>query len=140
MLKTDVIQKAILLNPEAKMLLIRRCKTDTRRPLQWDLPGGFLDEGEDMVEGVKREIKEETGIDAKRIKAVYAKTERRKWKTGESNAVFVFFSAHTDTDSVELSHEHDKFVWVSIQKATDMIEYYLHKELLNYVVDNELEL
>jgi 8-oxo-dGTP diphosphatase len=30
---------------------------------RWDIPGGFLEEGEDPVAGLRRELKEETGLD-----------------------------------------------------------------------------
>jgi ADP-ribose pyrophosphatase YjhB (NUDIX family) len=40
----------------------------TRRAIEpflgrWDIPGGFLEEGEHPIDGLRRELKEETGLD-----------------------------------------------------------------------------
>ncbi len=45
---------------------------------KWELPGGGLDFGEDIYEGLKREIQEETGIKVKSIsdRPMYAWTWR----------------------------------------------------------------
>lgn len=37
---------------------------------QWDLPGGFLESGEHPEAGVLREIREETGLDARVVRLV----------------------------------------------------------------------
>jgi ADP-ribose pyrophosphatase YjhB (NUDIX family) len=46
-----------------RVLLIRRA----HQPLQgeWSIPGGGLDVGETIVQGVRRELEEETGIDVR---------------------------------------------------------------------------
>ena len=48
---------------DGRVLLIRRA----RPPLQgeWSIPGGGLDVGETIAEGVRRELIEETGIDVR---------------------------------------------------------------------------
>jgi len=48
---------AVVLNDEGKILLIR----GPRRG--WEFPGGIIEKGETIQEGIIREVKEETGID-----------------------------------------------------------------------------
>jgi ADP-ribose pyrophosphatase YjhB (NUDIX family) len=50
-----------VLERERKVLLARR-KFEPHRGC-WDIPGGFLEEGEEPVAGLKREFREETGIE-----------------------------------------------------------------------------
>ncbi|SKB32900.1 8-oxo-dGTP diphosphatase [Salegentibacter holothuriorum] len=47
-------------NSEFKVLLIKR-KNDPFGG-QWALPGGFIDENEDLITAAKRELEEETGV------------------------------------------------------------------------------
>jgi ADP-ribose pyrophosphatase YjhB (NUDIX family) len=48
-----------LLTNDGQVLLVRH----TYGPRQWDLPGGGLRRGEDPVAGIKRELREELGIE-----------------------------------------------------------------------------
>ncbi|OGY86879.1 MAG: hypothetical protein A2233_05520 [Candidatus Kerfeldbacteria bacterium RIFOXYA2_FULL_38_24] len=52
---------AIILNKEGKILLQKRGLNPGKG--KWDLPGGFMLSGETAEEGVKREVKEEVGIE-----------------------------------------------------------------------------
>ncbi len=60
---------------DGKVLLL---KESPKLSGQWELPGGGLDFGEDIQEGLKREIEEETGLKVKSIsdKPVYVWTWR----------------------------------------------------------------
>jgi hypothetical protein len=46
---------------DGRVLLARRAHPPFKG--FWDIPGGFLDEGEDPLDGLRRELKEETGLD-----------------------------------------------------------------------------
>ena len=43
------------------MLLARRAREPDQG--KWDLPGGFLEAGEHPLDGLRRELREETGLD-----------------------------------------------------------------------------
>ena len=50
-----------ILERDGRILLARRA-LEPRRGF-WDLPGGFLEEGEEPRDGLRREFREETGLD-----------------------------------------------------------------------------
>jgi 8-oxo-dGTP pyrophosphatase MutT (NUDIX family) len=54
--------RVVLLDPAGRVLLFRYIPRGL--PLFWILPGGACDEGEDYPEAARRELFEETGIDA----------------------------------------------------------------------------
>jgi 8-oxo-dGTP diphosphatase len=141
-MKTQVVQKAIVLNKTGHILILRRSMTDTRRPLQWDLPGGMVEKGEELKASVEREISEEAGLKVTEINPIYAKSEIRTWKNRDNektvNVVFIFYLAKTDNNKVVISFEHDKYQWCSIEEAFKQFKYHLHKELLEYVLNNKL--
>lgn len=141
-MRTNVVQKAVVFSEQGDVLMLRRSKTDIRRPLQWDLPGGLHEEGEELLASVMREIKEETGLRAYNPSPVYAITKVRKWKNKENdhmdNVVYIFYIAKTKSTDVELSHEHDKSRWMPITDALKEFEYELHSDLLQHIIDNNL--
>lgn len=57
----------LLINSEDKMLMGKRNDTD-----KWTVPAGNIEKGECPFVGMARELKEETGLDAKNIKMVKA--------------------------------------------------------------------
>jgi ADP-ribose pyrophosphatase YjhB (NUDIX family) len=52
---------AIVVDDDGRVLLARRARNPDAG--KWDTPGGFLDEGEDPEEAIRRELREETGLE-----------------------------------------------------------------------------
>jgi 8-oxo-dGTP diphosphatase len=64
----------IITNERGEVLLLDH----VLRPVSgWGVPGGFLETGEQPDEGLRREIREETGIDLENIKLYRCRTQRR---------------------------------------------------------------
>lgn len=51
---------AVVMDQEGRLLLVKRAKEPAAG--RWSLPGGFIEGEESPVEGVKRELQEETGL------------------------------------------------------------------------------
>ncbi len=104
-----VSQKVVILDKKNEILALRRSKTHPYKPFSWDLPGGDLDFGEDPIQGIIRETKEETGLDIHDISPfdveAHITPDQSFWVT-------IAYTAKCDKKDVVLSYEHDQFEWL----------------------------
>lgn len=141
-MRTKVITKAVLSRPDGKILIIRRSATDVRRPLQWDFPGGNVDDGEHVDEAIVREIKEETGLvsDGHQLRLVHAVSDTYVPPGGQESAdiVWLFYVGQVKDTGVRLSHEHDLFEWVDREELLEKLVYPRHKEIVGELIKEGL--
>jgi 8-oxo-dGTP pyrophosphatase MutT (NUDIX family) len=102
----------------------------------WDFPKGHLEKGETKIEAAQRELKEETGLQAKPLEgfedsfAYFFKNP----KTHELiNKTVYFFIGRARTKEVTLSFEHTGYEWLPYKEAFEKLTYKNAKELLRHV-------
>ena len=111
------VAKAVLYNPDGHILILRRSKTHPVLAYEVDFPGGIIERGETVIDGLLREVYEETGIqlDATSLTQVHDQAD----VGNEHHHVFVAQLAATP--DVTISWEHDQYQWANPQKTLDSL-------------------
>jgi 8-oxo-dGTP diphosphatase len=107
---------------EGKVLIIREAPSYKYATNigKYDFPGGKVRLGETMAEGLKREVKEESGLDVKVGKPFYA-DEWSPVRDGVTIQIFgVFIKCTIDDPEVVLDKDHDDYKWID---PADYAEY-----------------
>lgn len=136
-MKNIKVSTHAVLFSDNRILILRRSKTDARRYLEWDLPGGIVDKREEFNNACAREIKEEAGIkiEPANLYLAFAST-----KNFESLSVTWLIYVATSTDQeVALSYEHDKYKWVSLDEAIELVAYEPQLLALKHIHKNNLQ-
>lgn len=79
----------ILVNNKGEILLVKR-KIDPKKGY-WDVPGGFVDFRETIEDSMKREVKEELGIDLSNIEYFMSTPDLYEYKGFTYNTLCFFF-------------------------------------------------
>ena len=102
------IAKAVIVQDNKALILLRA--GSEKNAGRWDLPGGHLEEGEELKEGLLREVYEETGLTlSEPIESLYTK--------GNTS----FFKAEISPEDIKLSHEHTEYKFSSVDELPENI-------------------
>ena len=101
--------KVVIRDASGRCLLLKRSLRSKGNPGKWDLPGGKVDPGESFDQGLLREVTEETGltISIQRVGGV-AESE-----SPTNKVVYLILEGRLESGQVQLSSEHDEYVWVN---------------------------
>ena len=125
----EIVITAIIVK-EGKYLITRRCAKKRKWPLMWTVPGGHLEADDYMPfpkdtvnawynileRAVKREVREETGIEIKNID--YLTSIVAQYGENPPSSLIISLIADYDFGTISLQEEEsDSFEWVSLEEA-----------------------
>jgi 8-oxo-dGTP diphosphatase len=99
----------------------------------YNAPGGKMESGETPLECVKREFKEETGLELinPTLKGL------AYWKDSSEGIVFIFvandYQGILDDDNIEGKSE-----WIGISEMNNLIQFPMNKEFVPYLFKDKL--
>lgn len=106
------IAKVLLSGKDGKLLILTRSDSHPRYAGHNDLPGGEVEEGEDIFSAVARELAEETGIilEAEILNKIHSVQV-------SSNKTYALLTADTlRNPEIILSWEHSDYSWKTIEE------------------------
>jgi 8-oxo-dGTP diphosphatase len=96
-----------------KALILKRHENEKILPGMWELPSGKLEFNEKPHEGIIREVKEETGIDAEVILPFDVFDYMVEKEDSKRHSVQINFLLKMTSETVKISDEHQDYAWVS---------------------------
>ncbi|MGM0381101.1 MAG: bis(5'-nucleosyl)-tetraphosphatase [bacterium] len=97
----------------------------------WGFPKGHVEAGETALEAARRELKEETSLEAKNIHPEFEEKidYYYTWEGEKRYKEVVFFAGEVEEAKVKISHEHQDFCWLEADETAEKITYEDEKEL-----------
>ncbi|MCR9183716.1 MAG: NUDIX hydrolase [Flavobacteriaceae bacterium] len=115
-------------------LLIRRKNPPFQN--QWALPGGFVENEEDLEAAAKRELKEETGIEISLCKQLYTFGKPQRDPRGRTISIaYVGFAKPSDQPKAADDAKEAK--WFEIEKLPKLA--FDHQEIINLAISRFLQ-
>lgn len=105
--------KAFIKNPSGKYLSLQRAKPypgDT--VAKWDIPGGRINTGEELMTALKREVKEETGMELIGVPSLLFAQDIIR----DKHVVRLTYLAKAEGDITLDPNEHQAYQWVSLEE------------------------
>jgi bis(5'-nucleosidyl)-tetraphosphatase len=98
----------------------------------WDLAKGHIEKGEALEDTVRREVKEETGLENIEIVSGFKETIKYFFRWDGKNILkFVtFYLAETKTREIKISDEHIGFEWLPYGAAVEKLSFKNAKNIL----------
>jgi len=114
-MKTQIVLTGILRDKDL-FLIVKRNENDNLYPGAWEFPGGHLEDGETIKEGLKRELLEEIGFTDEfnpRITHYYDEIKSKNGKLIYNLEIDFIINVDRSNLEIKLSNEHSEYKWVT---------------------------
>ena len=108
---------ALIINKRNELLVVRRAKEPAKGTL--DLPGGFVDMAETVEEGMRREIKEETGLEVGDIRYLFSSPNLYMYSGMGIHTIDMVYLVPLDNETIDVQASDDaaEALWIPINKV-----------------------
>ena len=121
-----------MLKDKDEYLIVKRSETDDFYPGNWEFPGGHLEDGETLKEGLSRELKEEINFDLLINPVLTHYYDEIKNENNHCiHVIELDFIINVDKKdlNIKLSSEHSDFKWV--KKDSQLLDEYIKDKFSN---------
>jgi 8-oxo-dGTP diphosphatase len=114
-----VAAKALVVDDEGKVLILREASTyvEGTNVGKYGTPGGRLEPGEPFMEALRREVREECGLEVEIGRPVHVDEWSPVIKGVPNHIVGMFLRCRPRPGEIRLSEEHDDYKWVRPEEA-----------------------
>lgn len=130
-MNTQIVLTGIL-KDNNEFLIVKRNENDELYPGAWEFPGGHLEKGETIKDGLKRELEEEIGYKEKFqpiITHYFDEIKKGKDKLIHNIEIDFIINVNKKDVNVVLSDEHCDYKW--IDKNSDLLDDFIKDKLSN---------
>ena len=132
-MKLYVAMKGLVVDGEGRVLIVREANTyDVTTNLgKYTLPGGRIELGEHHLDGLRREMKEEVGLNVEPLFPIHTGEWRPTLKGEPTQIIAVFYVCRAAGLDVILSDEHDHYLWVDKDTAKHLGDQLVDEKVLD---------
>lgn len=112
----EPVTGALILNENDEIFLMKSPKWEN----QWLVPGGHVEKGEKIEDCVKREVKEEIGLEVEDVDFVTVLEGMPESFERDTHFIFLNYSCRAENQEVELDQrEAVEHVWIDSEEALE---------------------
>ena len=127
---------ALFFDPAGRVLLVHPTYKDT-----WDVPGGYVEQGESPAAGCRRELAEELGLDRTPLRLLSV-----DWAPSDKEGdklLFLFDCGHLGDDEPQIrldGKELDRWEWVDLDRLDEYVIDRIARRIRSTVANQHLYL